>query len=191
MPRNADELNLNCHPFRGSNELQTHRFVDNAAIAPGKRQRVADVVGDGGDIEQQPRFAWVSLLGEVQPKFAVLQRLSAAYSRSLPCAKPRCDAEGRRCRAPKRRRGSTAMRLGRRACEGWRWPAARRTPSRLAKLLFPPSRSTLRVRELRDCAADLTAIEGANDNGARNRRGHAPTAPSLVIDLLDSLTKPN
>ena len=49
--------------------------------------------------------------------------------------------------------------------------------SRLAKRsgLFPRSRSTLRVRELRDCAADLTAIEGANDKGERNRKGHAPT----------------
>ena len=45
------------------------------------------------------------------------------------------------------------------------------------------------MRELRDCAADLTAIEGANDKDARNRKGHAPTTPSLVADLLDSLTK--
>jgi hypothetical protein len=43
--------------------------------------------------------------------------------------------------------------------------------------LFPRSRSTLRVRELRDCAADLTAIEGANDKGvlkSEGTRSHDP-----------------
>jgi hypothetical protein len=75
MPRNAGELDLNCHTFRGSNEFRTHRFVDDAAIARGERQRIADVFGGGGDIEQQPGFAWVCFLGEVQPKFAVPQCL--------------------------------------------------------------------------------------------------------------------
>src|ERR1700733_514124 len=35
----------------------------------------------------------------------------------------------------------------------------------------------------------LAAIEGATTKACGNRKGHAPTTQSLVIDLLDSLTK--
>src|ERR1700677_509170 len=75
MPGNADELDLNRHPFPRPNELWTHRLVDDAAIARRERQGIADVFGSGGDIEQQPGFAWVRFLGEVQSKLAVPQRL--------------------------------------------------------------------------------------------------------------------
>ena len=75
MSGKADKLGLNDHSLRGSNEFQTHGFVDNAAIARGERQRVADVFGSGSDIEEQSDFAWIGLLSEVQPEFIVPERL--------------------------------------------------------------------------------------------------------------------
>jgi hypothetical protein len=48
----ADKLGLNYHTLRGSNEFQTHGFVDNAAIAREERQGLADVFCSGRDIEQ-------------------------------------------------------------------------------------------------------------------------------------------
>lgn len=46
-----------------------------------EHQRIADVFGRGGDIEQQPRLARVRLLGEVQSKFVVLQRLHGVFEK--------------------------------------------------------------------------------------------------------------
>jgi hypothetical protein len=75
MPGKAEKLGLNDHPFRRSNEFQTLGFVANAAIARSESQRVADVFGSGRDIEQQSRFAWISLPGEVQSEFIISERL--------------------------------------------------------------------------------------------------------------------
>jgi hypothetical protein len=75
MPGDADKPNLNRQSFRGSNEFRTHRFVGYAAVASSERQRIADVFGGGRDIEQQPRFARIRRLGEMQSKFVVLKRL--------------------------------------------------------------------------------------------------------------------
>jgi hypothetical protein len=76
MPRKANKTGLDDHIFRGSIDLQTHSFIANSAIASGKLQRVADVLGSGRDVKQLSRFSWVCLLSEMQPEFTISECLS-------------------------------------------------------------------------------------------------------------------
>jgi hypothetical protein len=178
MPRNAGELDLNCHTFRGSNEFRTHRFVDDAAIARGERQRIADVFGGGGDIEQQPGFAWVCFLGEVQPKFAVPQCLrrvleNLALSDSRDAAPPVVNVALRNASAAQERCDWDVARDGR------PWPSARR-PRRawqdcLARFRGHGRRSD--CESLCDCAAELTAICKGPGTKARKIRKDALPRP--------------
>src|SRR5271165_1543898 len=60
-------------------ELDAHRFVDDPAVTREKRQRLANVVRGGRDIEGQARLAWICFFGEVKSESAVVHRLRCIF----------------------------------------------------------------------------------------------------------------
>jgi hypothetical protein len=81
MPRKAEKVELDNDPLRSPVQCQAHGFVDDSEVALEQRQRFAEIIRCGRDIEQQPRLARICLLGEVQPESGVVQRLSRIFEK--------------------------------------------------------------------------------------------------------------
>lgn len=63
MPRNTYKLDFDIDALRLSRQFQAHRFVDDSEVTPKECQRLANTLGAGRDIEEDPSIARVCLLG--------------------------------------------------------------------------------------------------------------------------------
>src|SRR5262249_38382721 len=75
MPWNAYELDFDINALRLSRQFQVHRFVDDSEVTGKECQRLAEIVRAGCDIEENPGIARICLLGQMEPKGAVVHRL--------------------------------------------------------------------------------------------------------------------
>src|SRR6516165_6973701 len=82
MPRKADKLDFGSEALCRSRQLEAHSFVDDTEVALEESQSLAEVFRSGGDIEKDSRIARISLLGEVKPEGAVVQRLCGIVEES-------------------------------------------------------------------------------------------------------------
>ena len=75
MPGNAYEPDFEVNALGLSRQFQVHRFVDDSEV-PGKEcQRLAETLGAGRHIEQDPNIARIGLLGQMEPESAVVHSL--------------------------------------------------------------------------------------------------------------------
>ena len=81
MPWDSNKAYLDENAFRLSRNFQSHAFVDNATVARKERPRLAEILGGGHDVEQQPNLARVCLLGEVQPEGGIVHRLGRVFEK--------------------------------------------------------------------------------------------------------------